>query len=384
VIHHRRGIGEARTILVNGKSDGNTAADQFTMRSLGLLPQLFARDLSRAMVIGFGTGITGGTLAGLPGLRSLDIVDISNGLLHNAFLFDPFDHALTHDARVKLHAMDGFRFMTGTSERFDMIVSQPSNPWMSGVENLFSAEYYKLVRRKLRPGGVFMQWLQTYATSEELVRMVLRTMGGSFSEISVFSLQPGDLALVGFTEPVTDQVLARAADRFEKIPQIREAFRKVGLQRFESVLALERIPIPLTPIIAKGAAIQTLQHPRLSAMAARSQFSEQSASIDLLRRRYPEYYEKVGQSLLSRQLRDQPPGPELADALWETFCERPVSRQDSLCNEAQLMRLAHRHPIGRDDRERAELFQKYYSPVARLPAGFRQPSALRESDARRE
>lgn len=118
----------SRTIFVNGKSDGNTRGDFFTTILLAHLPGLLAKSIENTFVIGFGTGVTVGSLTRYPDAKSIDVAEISNFTISEAHQFDAYNGGVSRNPRVHFHEMDAFRFLEGTDRKFDLIVSEPSNP----------------------------------------------------------------------------------------------------------------------------------------------------------------------------------------------------------------------------------------------------------------
>ena len=147
---------------------------------LAHIPALLAKSLDHVCVIGFGTGTTIGNLSQYPEAKRIDVAEISSSLIKNSRLFDKYNGGVSQIPKVHFNEMDAFRFLEGTSHSFDLIVSEPSNPWVAGIENLYSREFYEIAKRKMSPDGLFVQWIHTYSFNDYLFRMVLKTMGGRF------------------------------------------------------------------------------------------------------------------------------------------------------------------------------------------------------------
>ena len=252
----------SRSILNNGKSDGNTPSENFTTTMLAHIPALLATNPERACVVGFGTGTTIGALTLYPEIKSVDVAEISGTLIENRHFFDPYNHEVSKSDKVHIHEMDAFRYLEGTDSKFDIIISEPSNPWVVGIENLYTREFYQLAQRKLESGGIFMQWIHTYSFNDELMRMVLNTMTQVFPYVGVYQLKGGDISLMASMTPIDRGDLRRAARRFEAHPEVTRALQDVGIERFETVLALEMVPFSLSKVIADGGDLQTLENPR--------------------------------------------------------------------------------------------------------------------------
>lgn len=322
----------SRTIFVNGKSDGNTRGDFFTTIMLAHIPGLLAKSIENSLVIGFGTGITVGSLTRYPDAKHIDVAEISNFSISEAHYFDPYNGGVSRNPRVHFHEMDAFRFLGGTTRLYDVIVSEPSNPWVAGVENLYSADFYEIAAKKLTPDGMFVQWIHTYSFDDALLKMVLKTMTTQFPIVSVFQLKGGDLALVGTRQPISDEQLARAEQRM-RTPMVSLELKDVGIQSLETILALELMPPTAIPRFVENAEIHTLESPRLSNRAARAFFTNSFAQLSSTRRKYKEFFQAIDKSLLARKLGNRLPSQELLGEWRKVFCDESNTRTTFLCEE---------------------------------------------------
>jgi predicted membrane-bound spermidine synthase len=327
----------SRTIFVNGKSDGNTHGDSLTMTMTAHIPGLLAPHLDKVCVVGFGTGLTIGGLARYQEVSSIDVVEISGTVLEAAPFFDNYDGQLSINPKIHIHQMDALRFLSAPVPRYDVLVSEPSNPWVAGVENLYSREFYRAVKRSLKPEGVFVQWVQTYSFNDDLFRLALRTFTEEFPTVSVFQMLDHDVALVAWPHELTAQEMGATATRLFSNPGVRHSLEEIGINRFEDLLAFELIPPALTRQIPGAGPVQTLERPRLGHEATRAFFVGSSAHVHTLRRGLKEYYPSVSQLLLPRYREGAAPDAELADSLRVTFCENPSHRSPALCQEALIM-----------------------------------------------
>ncbi|MCB0419071.1 MAG: hypothetical protein KDD39_15605, partial [Bdellovibrionales bacterium] len=210
----------SRTLFVNGKSDGNTRGDLFTTVMLGHIPGILGRKLSNAAVIGFGTGMTIGVLTLYDEIDSIDVMEISHAVVKNSHYFDRYNGGASSNPKVRIHEMDAFRFLAAANKRYDLIVSEPSNPWVAGVENLYTSEFYKIAKEKMNPDGLFVQWIHTYSFTDSLMRLVLRTMNQHFRNVSIFQLKGGDIALLGRDFDMQRADFQRAEARFNNYPPV--------------------------------------------------------------------------------------------------------------------------------------------------------------------
>lgn len=394
----------SRTIFVNGKSDGNTSGDLFTMSLTGNIPGLLARRLDKICVVGMGTGITIGALADFEETKTIDVAEIAGTLIKFRSHFDAYNGEMSKSSKIKLHEMDAFRFLGGTTQTFDVIVSEPSNPWVAGVENLYTTEFYDIAKRKLAKDGLYVQWVQAYSFTDELLRSVLKTITSRFRYVSVFQMLEADLALVASDEPITKADLERAALRYQSQPRVRTSLARLGIHSLETVLALEIVQPWTTSVLGGDTSPLSIEEPRLSYGAAVAFFLGVKADIHQSRRETKEYFASVKDSLLSKYLDDRGPSAKLLEEMSRAFCaDGSPGKNRHLCQETLIMGKwvtpnkpwealfetelissewrglslfgGSRGPAsfsGADlqrTKQALDFFKKYYSPVARLPIG---------------
>ncbi len=194
--------GNRRSIALDGRVEAGTSAA--TQTALGHIPAALNRDFHRAFVVGFGSGGTAGCLA-LHGLERVDVADLEPAVFQAAPLFSEVNHNVLSNPRVHTHAADGRSMLVGASEgSYDLILSQPSLPWAPGAAKVFTLDFYRLARSRLRPGGVYGQWFQLYNLNETGVRSMLRTFAEVFPEVLVLTAgrQAGELIMFGSDRPI--------------------------------------------------------------------------------------------------------------------------------------------------------------------------------------
>ena len=159
---------DVRSLRTNGKPEAavrmtggrDMLGDEATMMFAAWLPLLLKPQARDAANIGFGSGITTHVLLTSPQLERVDTVEIEPAMVRGAALFRPHNARAFDDARSRIHYEDAKTFFASRQQRYDIIVSEPSNPWVSGVSSLFTGEFYRHVRRYLKPDGVLVQWFE--------------------------------------------------------------------------------------------------------------------------------------------------------------------------------------------------------------------------------
>lgn len=202
------------TLSVNGKADAsNGPGDVRTQLLVGHLPALLDRGGKKACIIGLGSGMTLGTVSRYPSYQQIDCIELSEGVIRAADFFkDDIYDVLNTDPRVRLLRADGRNHLLLTNEEYDLIVSEPSNPWLAGISNLFTREFFELTRDRLTPDGVFAVWLQSYSTSEANFQMVIRTLFDVYDSVSIWEAGLNDYCLIAWNGSRTiglDEIAAR-------------------------------------------------------------------------------------------------------------------------------------------------------------------------------
>ena len=203
---------DAYTLVVNGKSDGNALGDAPTQVMGGLMGALLHPEVKRALVIGLGTGSTAGWLAALPSIERVDVLELEPAVLHVAEECSPVNQSVLRNPKVRIILGDGREFLLTTPERYDLIFSEPSNPYRAGVASLFTREFYRAAAARLRPGGVFVQWLQSYDIEPRSVAAVYATLGAVFPSVETWeTIVGGDLLMTASLEPRAHDLVALRA-----------------------------------------------------------------------------------------------------------------------------------------------------------------------------
>jgi spermidine synthase len=195
-----------RALRVNGKPDAsNGAVDMHTQTLLGQIPMLLKPDAKQVAVIGLGAGVTAAAALAHP-VESVDVVEISTAVVEAADHFAEVNRNALDDPRLRLHRADGRNFLLLTDRMYDVIVSEPSNPWMSGVANLFTAEFFEIARSRLTPGGIHGQWIHAYSMDVDDFAAIIATMASVFEHVQVWETGFLDYLILGSDEPIVIDV----------------------------------------------------------------------------------------------------------------------------------------------------------------------------------
>jgi spermidine synthase len=179
-------VKDVLTLYTNGKFQGNNGWEMSAQRFFAHYPSLFVERFDRTLVIGLGTGTTLGTLAAYP-WKKIDVVEISPSIVEAAErYFQACNHGAIRDPRVTVHHADGRNFVLVSDARYDLIGMELSSIWFAGASNLYSREFYRLVRDRLTPTGVFQQWVQLHHVTRRDLATVIGTLRGEFKHVALF------------------------------------------------------------------------------------------------------------------------------------------------------------------------------------------------------
>lgn len=249
VLYHRDGAGSTvsvkeypknhRYLQVNGKADASNGTDMLTQLMLGHVPALLHPKPETALVIGLGSGVTCGAVLTHPTIKEVDVVEISPEVVEAARYFETENEKVLDNEKLTVHVDDAKSYLQTSDGRYDLIISEPSNPWMAGVPGLYSVEFYDQCAKKLRPSGLMCQWLHVYEISPESVDTILATFTGRFQYTSVWLGSAGDILLVGSTLPL-EADLETILQRLNQ-PRIRASLARGDITRPATLLAHELI-----------------------------------------------------------------------------------------------------------------------------------------------
>ncbi len=224
------------SLIVGGKSDGNAVGDAGTQVMIGLLGAFLHPNPKTSLVVGLGTGSSAGWLAAVPSMERVDVVELEPAVTHVARACDAVNHQALDNPRLRLHYGDGRDVLLTSRRQFDIIASEPSNPYRAGIASLYTRELYHAAHARLAPGGIFLQWIQGYELDLATLAMVYATLGGEFEHVVTWAPLHGDLLLVASDRPIGGDVAALRARLTEEpfASAFRDAWRVTSL---EGVLA---------------------------------------------------------------------------------------------------------------------------------------------------
>ena len=201
-------VGTKVAIATNGKPDaainmgeGPAGPDEITMTMAAALPLFMKPDAKLIANIGVGSGLTSHVLLTAPSVEVVDSIEIEPAMVEAARIgFEPRVRRFFQDERSKIHIEDAKTFFATEKKRYDVIVSEPSNPWVSGVASLFSAEFYDHIKRYLAPGGLLVQWVQIYETDVTVVASIAKALSPHFADYAIYNTDDTNILIIATVE----------------------------------------------------------------------------------------------------------------------------------------------------------------------------------------
>jgi spermidine synthase len=195
-------------IRIDGKIDASSGNDMITQELISHLPLLFHPQPDTVLMIGLGSGVSLGS-AVTHDLKYIECVELLENVIDAAHFYDTITHNSLSDPRLKMIVGDGRNHVRLSERSYDVIISQPTNPWISGVGDLFTVEFFTEARERLKPGGIMCAWFQIYHMGEPELRSTLKTFASVFPNATLWFSNESDVVLIGSLEPIRiDEELA--------------------------------------------------------------------------------------------------------------------------------------------------------------------------------
>ena len=205
-------------IKTNGKADASLGkdrsrpieGDELTQAATAFMPMAVKDQPYDAAMVGFGSGMGAHYLLADPLLKDFDCVEIEQEMMDLAKGFYPWNARGYDDPRIHIYIDDAQTFFLTNRRKYDLMISVPSNPWVSGVASLFSHEFYTKMRRYIKPGGLWVQWIQTYEFNDQLFLNILKALDVAFPYVSLYKApEEPDIIIIASDEPVYQKAISR-------------------------------------------------------------------------------------------------------------------------------------------------------------------------------
>jgi spermidine synthase len=234
-----------RVFMVNGKADGSARGDAGTQVMSGMVGAIVHANPRTALVIGLGTGSTAGWLGAIPAMERVDVVELEPSVLRVAHDNSAVNHDVLRNPKVRIRIGDAREVLLATPRRYDIVFSEPSNPYRAGIASLYTKEFYEAVAGRLNRGGIFLQWVQAYDVDAETIRTIYATAHSVFPHIDSFRTTETDLLFVSSREPLVydiDSIRRRLAQE-PYASAMHRAWRVESAEGFFSAfIASDKVP----------------------------------------------------------------------------------------------------------------------------------------------
>jgi spermidine synthase len=228
-----------RYLAVNGKVEASTTTDLQTQLMCAHLPLLFHDDPSDVLVIGLASGITVGAVATHP-VDAIRVVEVEKAMIPAARLFEDYNDRVLDDPRLELSINDARNELEFSPRTYDVIISEPSNPWMTVAANLFTEDFFRMARTRVRPGGIFSQWIQNYYLAADDLESIIAAFRSSFPNVMIFQTLGGiDLLMLGSEQPLAFDL--EELDRRMSELKVRMDMTRAAIRTPADILGLFRV-----------------------------------------------------------------------------------------------------------------------------------------------
>lgn len=246
----------ARVLIVNARVNASdTPADMGTQVLLAQVPLLLAPRVDEVFVLGWGSGVTAGS-ATVGSTERVTAVELEPAVVQASAQFLHVNRDPLRNPRVRLYEDDARHILLASHDTYDVIISEPSQPWSAGVANVFTQDFYRLAERRLNAEGVFAQWLQLYQISFDVFRSVVATFQSVFPEVLIFKPPNSlDVVLLGSRQPLVLDV--DELDRRWNVGSTREELARVGMERPEHLLGSLLLGPGIVRRMIEGARVNT-------------------------------------------------------------------------------------------------------------------------------
>jgi spermidine synthase len=226
------------SLRTDGKPDASDIGDLDTQVQIGLVPLLLHPDPQDVLVVGFASGTTCGAVLKDPRVKRMDVLEIERAMVHASHLFDHMNGRPLEDPRTHLIETDARNHYRVSEQKYDVIVSEPSNPWLSGPSHLFTQEAFGEAHGLLKPGGIMIQWMQGYSLHPDTAATILAAFRQAFPHVRIFSIpQANDFMIVGSDRAIPLDLAA--IDARARQPAVAQELSRTGVQGALDLIAEE-------------------------------------------------------------------------------------------------------------------------------------------------
>ena len=260
-------IGGGRALQIDGKVDASNYNDLCTELLLGHLPMLLHPEPKTALIVGLGSGITLGAVTRYASLEKVVTVEIEPAVLEAAAYFARDNNNALDDSRLRMKVTDARNYILASTEQYDVITAEPSNPWVSGSSVLFTREHFELYRQRLSQDGIIAQWIHYYSMSPQDLKTVIATFTSVFPHATLWWTYY-DLLLIGSQQELRIDLQALTAKLQQE--EVRVDLERGGIKDSYGVLGHFLMEEQSVRSYSAGAPLHTDNHPILEFSAPKN------------------------------------------------------------------------------------------------------------------
>jgi len=260
-----------KSLMTNGKVDASSYGDMSTQILLGELPMFLHQAPEEVMVIGLGSGITAGSVLQNPAVKHLDILEISPEVVEASEFFREDNYDVLNNPRTNLIVADARNYLLASGKKYDVIISEPSHSWVTGVSNLFTREFLQQAHDRLEDDGVLVQWYHIYGIDRHSLKALLKSVSDAFSHYTLWYLHGGDIIITASNQPLRLDYQKQSA--FFDNPGIRSDLERIGIRSVEQLMNNILMSSDQTQRLMVGQAANTDDHPIVEFNAPRYMYT---------------------------------------------------------------------------------------------------------------
>jgi len=226
---------QRKALINNGRVDASSHSDAATQILLGQIPMFLHEAPKQVMVIGQGSGMTAGSILQNPVVENLDILEISPEVVEASNYFRQENYNVLNNPRTNLIVADGRNYLLASEKKYDIIVSEPSHPWVSGVSNLFTREFFQQAKSRLNENGILAQWCNLYGMDQNSLKALLRSIADVFPNYTLWYGGSRDIIIVSSNKPLDLDYQEKSL--FLNTPGIRDDLQRIDIDSVEEMMS---------------------------------------------------------------------------------------------------------------------------------------------------
>jgi spermidine synthase len=260
------------SLIINGKTDASSVGDMPTQVMIGQIPMILHPKPESVLIVGLGSGTTAGSVLTHP-VKNVKILEVSSEVVEASSFFNHVNNKPLEDPRVEMIIEDALSFIKFEQSTYDIIINQPSNPWISGIGNLFATEFFEIAKKKLNPGGILAQWFHVYEMDKNTLQLLLRTFSNSFKYVTLWQTLSSDILIIGTNDP--QNIDYSMLKNKIAIPEVKKDLERIQIYNPFAFLSLYMFNQDNLKLYAGPGVLNSENNPLLEYWAPKAYFSKE-------------------------------------------------------------------------------------------------------------